>query len=152
MKDRLDLLADRVHIGLDELAIVLDRIQTGWERARQSGDDYYIDGVALNLHSFYSGLERIFEQIAETLDGMMPQGENWHMLLLQQMSQEIPAVRPAVISESVCRRLNEFRGFRHVVRHVYAIQFDPLKLERLVTDIPRLFSDVRLNCWHLRSF
>ena len=152
MKDRLDLLADRVHIGLDELAIVLDRIQTGWERARQSGDDYYIDGVALNLHSFYSGLERIFEQIAETLDGMMPQGENWHMLLLQQMSQEIPAVRPAVISEGVCRRLNEFRGFRHVVRHVYAIQFDPLKLERLVTDIPRLFSDVRLNCWHLRSF
>ena len=25
----------------------------GWERARRSDDDYYLDRVALNLHGFY---------------------------------------------------------------------------------------------------
>jgi hypothetical protein len=43
---------------------VRQRIETGWQRVRQSSDDYYLDGVALNLPSFYSGLERIFELVA----------------------------------------------------------------------------------------
>ncbi len=61
-------LVERIHQELDEIHRVLARMNEGWERARRSNDDYYLDGVALNLHGFYSGMERIFTQIAETID------------------------------------------------------------------------------------
>jgi hypothetical protein len=141
MKDEnLSGLANRIRHELNELERVLTRIGDGWQRARRLNDDFYLDSVALNLHGFYSGLERIFVLIAETIDGSMPGGENWHLLLLQQMTKEIPRVRPAVISEAVGKRLNEFRGFRHVVRNVYTYRFDPAKVEKLVLESPALFT------------
>lgn len=144
MKDkRLVRLANRIRQELAELEHVLMRISEGWKRARRSDDDYYLDSVALNLHGFYSGLERVFTLIAETIDGSLPQGENWHLLLLQQMMEETPHVRPAVISKEVGRRLNEYRGFRHIVRNVYTYRFDPAKVEKLVRDAPGLFAQLK---------
>ena len=89
-------LSNRIRQELAELEHVLARIDEGWQRAQQSNDDFYLDSVALNLHGFYSGLERIFALIAEIIDGFLPQGENWHLLLLKQMAEEKPQLRPAV--------------------------------------------------------
>ena len=61
---RLRQLADRIRSELDDLERVTNRIGEGWQRALRVADDYYLDGVALNLHGFYAGLERIFELIA----------------------------------------------------------------------------------------
>jgi hypothetical protein len=141
----LTRLAGRIRHELDQLELVLTRIEEGWQRAHRSDDDYYLDGVALNLHGFYSGLERIFSLIAETIDGSIPQGENWHLLLLQQMTAEIPDVRPAVISGLVSQDLNEYRGFRHIVRNVYTYHFDPVKIEKLVDKVPNLFVQLKLE-------
>lgn len=98
MDEELTGLIRRIRQELKELERVLGRCQEGWERSRRSNDDYYLDGVALNLHGFYSGCERIFTHIAETVDGNLPRGADWHRLLLQQMKMEVPSVRPAVIS------------------------------------------------------
>ena len=38
------------------------------------------------LHSFYSGAERIFREIARTVDASMPESVDWHRRLLRQMS------------------------------------------------------------------
>jgi len=153
MKDEnLHGLANRIRQELTELEYVLARMGEGWERARRSNDDYYLDGVALNLHGFYSGLERIFALIAETIDGSLPQGENWHMLVLQQMTKEKPRVRPAVISETVGKRLNEYRGFRHVVRNVYTYRFDPAKVEKLVRSAPDVFTQLKAELSAFATF
>lgn len=94
MKDEeVTILVRRIRQVLEELRRVLDRTQEGWERSRRSNDDYYLDGVALNLHGFYSGIERLFTHIAETIDGDLPHGEDWHRRLLQQMKTEVPSVR-----------------------------------------------------------
>ena len=119
------------------------KIEEGWKRAERSGDTYYLDRVALNLHGFYSGLERVFEVIAVNLDGKKPEGENWHQELLKQLSEETPGMRPAVISDSVYVRLNEYRGFRHVVRNIYTYNFEPVKIQKLVEGMPGLFSQLR---------
>lgn len=113
---------------------MLSRITTGWEHARHTHDEFYIDSIALNLHGFYSGFERIFAQIAETVDGNLPRGENGHELLLRQMANEVPGVRPAVISTETRNLLNEHRRFRHVVRNVYTHHFDPDRIGKLVND------------------
>lgn len=143
MTSRLTKIAIRIRSELNELEDVLLRIKEGWERAQRSGDDYYLDGVALNLHSLYSGLERLFELIAVNVDGIKPDKENWHRELLKQMTNEVKQVRPAVISEESYLKLDIYRGFRHVVRNVYTINFDPLKVTKLVDDAPAVFDTVK---------
>lgn len=55
------------------------------------------------------------------------------------MMDEVPRVRPAVISTETGRRLNEFRGFRHIVRNVYAFKLDAEKMEKLVLSAQDVF-------------
>jgi hypothetical protein len=133
-------LAARIRNEVSELSLVLARIVEGWQRFQTTTDDYYLDSVALNLHDLYSGCERLFELIAVQIDGEKPAGENWHKTLLQQIASEHPQIRPAVISDQVGAQLDIYRGFRHIVRNVYAYKFDPPKVEQLVTGLPDLFA------------
>lgn len=142
MSNRLLKLSQRIRAEVIDLESVIDRIIEGWQRSKKSGDDYYLDSVALNLHGFYSGLERIFELIASSVDSSKPNDKEWHKTLLYQMAQEVPEVRPAVISEKSRTRLDEYRGFRHVVRNVYTFRFDPEKVEKLANKAQGLFADI----------
>lgn len=153
MKDEdLKELAARIQQELDEIRAVLARVSEGWERTRRSNDDYYLDGVALNLHGFYSGFERIFSHIAETVDGELPKGERWHLFLLDQMMAEIPSVRPAVISTKVGNVLKEYLGFRHIVRNVYTYKLDPSKVGKLVQSAPELFAQLNAELQAFSAF
>jgi len=140
MNESLKHLSMRIRNELSEIEHTLKRATEGVKRAKQTGDDYYLDGVALNLHSFYSGIERIFELIAANVDDMLPEGENWHQTLLKQMAEEMTEVRPAVISDSVRVGFDEYRGFRHVVRNVYTYKFDPARIEKLTERAGPLFT------------
>lgn len=62
-------LASRIFAELNELSELVARAEQGWERAKKSSEDYYLDGVALNIHGFYSGLEMIFEKIGNEISG-----------------------------------------------------------------------------------
>lgn len=65
-------LTERMRQELNELDLVVSRLVEAWQRAQRSGDDFYLDSVALNQHGSYLGIERIFERLAETLDGNLP--------------------------------------------------------------------------------
>jgi hypothetical protein len=108
LRPQLDSLAKRLRDEIIELERLSARVMQAWERAQRSGDDYYLDSVALNLHGFYSGLERIFLLIAEGLDNSVPQGDNWHQALLLQMVQDTLPIRPAVISQETLKNLGEY--------------------------------------------
>jgi hypothetical protein len=150
--EELAKLAERIRQELGEISRVVTRISEGWERARRSNDDYYLDSVALNLHGFYSGFERLFTQIAEVVEGDLPHGESWHQLLLRRMMTEVPMMRPAVISKETGAELDDYRGFRHVVRNVYAYKFDPDKLEKLVRSVPDLFAQLKAELLAFAAF
>jgi hypothetical protein len=150
--EEVTILVRRIRQELEELQRVLDRIQEGWERSRRSKDDYYLDGVALNLHGFYSGFERLFTHIAETIDGDLPHGEDWHRLLLQQMKTEIPGIRPAVISTEMGEILDDLRKFRHVVRNVYTHHLDPARLKKLVEGSSKSFAQLNAEISAFAAF
>jgi len=136
------VLAGRILAELEEISVLVGRAEQGWAKARVSHDDFFLDGVALNLHGFYSGLERIFERIASAVDETVPDGANWHQELLSQLSIEIPGVRPAVISTGLKEELEAYRGFRHIVRNVYAYHLRPEKMAPLVEKLPTVFTSV----------
>lgn len=143
MSNPLRQLSARIRSELKDVERVLHRVEEGWKRARRSSDDYYLDGVALNLHGFYGGLERLFERIAVIVDDARPVGQNWHQVLLRQMGQEVAGVRPAVISESTRAKLDAYRSFRHVARNIYTFNVDPAKLEHLVVEAAICFAQAR---------
>ena len=83
-------LAQRMRGEAADLDQAVQRALRSWSQARILSDDQaaFLDSVALNLHAFYSGLERLFELIARHVDGSLPSGETWHRELLQQMAQD----------------------------------------------------------------
>jgi hypothetical protein len=145
-------IAERIYDELAELHRTTQRVIESWNRSEDSEDDLYLDAAALNLHSFYSGLERLFELIATSIDQFLPQGANWHSALLEQMSHEVSTIRPAVISDATCNALQPYRGFRHVVRHVYSFRFDSKKLRTLVEEMPAVFAQIQLELQAFADF
>jgi len=139
------VLATRIRKELVDLERVVSRAEgaIGAARERTQDQDFYIDSAALNLHDIYAGLERVFQQIATTVDNSVPSGKEWHRDLLRQMNVEIPDLRPTVLSDDALSALDEFLRFRHVVRNVYAFSFDPEQIERLVKQVRPTFMQAR---------
>ena len=145
MSQPLNRLQQRILNELPDIERSVDRIQQAWQAFQETQHDLYVDSVALNLHGFYNGVERLFENIAAIVDGERPQQANWHQALLTQMAAEIPGVRPAVISPGSYRYLDGYCRFRHVVRHSYSFQMDAEQLFPLVETLPIAFTQVNID-------
>ena len=117
---------------------VVNRSLLAWTEAGKYPDvqSLYLDSVALNLHGFYTGIERLFELIARHIDESIPSDKNWHRNLLKQMSESNKNYRPAVISKSIFFELDEFRRFRHVVRNVYSTSLAPDRMKTIMNNLP----------------
>lgn len=139
------VLAGRIRQELDEIERLVMRANRALSASRKNPNDsdLYMDSAALNLHDAYSGLERIFKQIAAVVDGSLPIESDWHRQLLQQIGLDLPKVRPPVLSGKSIGRLDEYLRFRHVVRNVYTFSFDPDRVGRLVTELEAFYPALR---------
>lgn len=135
-------LAARIRQALIDLERVVGRAQSLVAKAQSTADDGYYDGAALNIHGFYAGIERIFEDIAAVTGEGLPSGSAWHQDLLLQMSAEIEDVRPPVIAQTTRYCLDEYRGFRHVVRNVYTFNLRPSRIAALGSDLGDCYAAV----------
>jgi hypothetical protein len=142
-------LQQRIIQELMDIERSVVRSQQAWQAFQQTSSDLYLDSVALNLYSFYNGIERLFESIAALVDGDRPAQANWHQVLLAQMATEIPEVRPAIISSNTYALLDHYCRFRHVVRHIYGFQLDAEQLLPLVEMAPSTFTQINME---LRAF
>jgi len=138
-------LSARITKELQELEQVVERCLDIWAQSEASGDDRYIDGVALNLQSFYTGLERIFELVVAEIDQDHPTGPNWHQELLRLVATEVPRLRPALISDATRNTLDRYRGFRHVVRNIYSFNLDREQILPLVRDLRYIFESAKTD-------
>jgi len=148
MKESYLAVAGRIRRELEQIEAVVSRAQDVWDDVDlDSPADHRIDAVALNLHGFYAGLERVFKTVAERVDQTVPAGGSWHQELLEQMNTELNGVRPPVLSDEAQKKLDRYRGFRHVVRNVYAFEFDPEQIDLLMQRLPDtanlVFRDLR---------
>jgi hypothetical protein len=68
------------------------------------------------------------------------------------MATEIELVRPLVISKETRNTLDEYRGFRHVVRNVYSFRLSSTKMAPLVNKLPKTFNRVKTELEDFLSF
>jgi hypothetical protein len=102
---------------------------------------WFYELQALKLHNFYTGCERIFQLIASDLNGGLPSGFDWHKRLLQRMTMTY-SDRPPVLKPETAHQLEEFLGFRHVVRNVYGFELDTDRIQRLLDRYQSTWSQV----------
>lgn len=92
----------------------------------------YEESLALKLHNFYTGCERIFQKIADDINGSVPRSFDWHKRLLKTMALDIEHIRPPVISRETEKLLLEYLAFRHLVRNIYGFEIDSERLQSLL--------------------
>ena len=95
MMERYLVVAARIRQELEELEKVVARAEraSATAKKRPEDQDLYFDAAALNLHDFYTGLERIFRHIAGQIDRSVPDGPEWHRELMKQLGTDLPGVR-----------------------------------------------------------
>ena len=145
MIPRYQVLARRIEQEQSELSRTVATIGNHWEKAESGAVDpeAYLNSVALSLHSFYSGLERIFELIALEIDGGTLGGDAWHAELLRQMLLDMPDMRPAVLQPETASALDEYRRFRHRIRNIYVTRLDPERIKPLVIGLPVVWQQLQ---------
>jgi hypothetical protein len=154
MIPRYRILAQRIEQEVLDLERTVATIQRHWAKAETSATDQdaYLNSVALSLHGFYSGLERIFELIAVELDGGTLGRDAWHAELLRQMALDVPDVRPAALRPETVVALDELRRFRHRVCNIYATSLDPARIQPLVAGLPTLWEHLQQDIAAFVSF
>ncbi|MEO7841037.1 MAG: hypothetical protein ABIU06_16980 [Anaerolineales bacterium] len=148
------VLAGRIRKELDDIERLVARAKRTMDTALRNPQDtdLYIDSASLNLHDVYSGLERVFKQIAATVDGSVPSSPEWHRELLEQMGLDLPQIRPPVLTSPVIQLLDEYLRFRHVVRNVYTFSFDPERVGRLVKEFKSVFEEAKQELLAFANF
>ena len=114
-------LTQRINDELAKIEDILERIRRGLKIIKVVPIDiteFIENTIATDLADIYSGIERIFERIANEVDGHLPRGSRWHKNLLEQMTKQRPERQP-VISENTFLQLGKLLEFRHKVNNIY---------------------------------
>lgn len=96
------------------------------------------ESLALKLHNFYTGCERIFQIIADELNGGKPSSFDWHRRMANEQCD-----RPCVITKNTAKQLKDYLGFRHIVRNIYGFELDIERLEILVKNYFHVWHNFR---------
>jgi hypothetical protein len=149
---------------LEALQVDIEKLQKVRQEASQNLHDFAhvhpqtlrdLRGIAGNLADIYQGAETAFQRIARATQEGLPSGGQWHRQLLDQMSQVVAGVRPAVIRPETQAALEPFRSFRHLMRHLYGFDLEWAEMQPLVSSagetLDLLISDLESFCEFLRQ-
>lgn len=113
----------------------ISSIERKLERLKTEKDAENIDShnkaIAASLHSIYSGYEGVIERIIRAVDGEVPIGAQYHILLLKRAMTTIEGVRPPIISLETFRLLDELRTYRHKFRNIYLYLLSTERIKNL---------------------
>lgn len=134
---------------IDDELICLERIVKETQIAMTSLSDIpsqlEMNGLAAYLHQYYTGIEGILRRIAINIDNSMPNGERSHLDLLNQMAQDIPNVRNAIIKQQEYQIFKDYLCFRHFFRHAYGYQLRWSELQIKLMRMAESFEQLKIS-------
>jgi len=127
----LKILESDIRNQLNEIEVVYRKIDDR-KFATESDDQIRLESLGYQLHNLYSTFEDLFSIIATFFENSIDDPSRWHVTLLQRMQQNIPGIRPALLSNESFILLSELRAFRHVFRHAYSRIIERERLDSLL--------------------
>lgn len=127
-KNTLIILKTDLNAQIQLIITIEQKLQARSENL-ESDDVIRLESIAYQIHNLYNTTEDLLKIVATYFENHIADTSRWHSLLLRRMSQEIPEIRPALISQETYNILDSLRGFRHFFRHAYnaAIEYNQLK-------------------------
>ena len=127
MDDGVLILLNSVHRDLDAIAKIYAELARHNLTAHTDNDTLIV--IAYHLHNLYNAFENVFQNIAAVFEKSLDDVGRWHAQLLERMRLDVMPLRPAVIDDEAYDVLDELRRFRHLFRHAYGVDLDPMRLE-----------------------
>lgn len=142
-ENRIERLASIIKSELATLDEILDQIREIIDYASQNGVNMLVKrSMGSCLQDFYSCIEMIFERILLTFDEDIPEGGDWHRVLLEKVETSTPN-RPEVINHGLSLTLSDYLRFRHRFRHIYGNELDWEKLHNLAIRVSDILDDFK---------
>jgi hypothetical protein len=111
-------------------------LMTTLEKAGALPDAQAMAFMSVAVDRGYTALESACLRIARSIDGVIPGGEDWQVVLLHQMTLPIQDRRIAVLSSETAARLHRLRRHRHWLRHAYTGSFAWPAMEETARGLP----------------
>lgn len=140
-----NLIKEQIKFKINDIDKLFSEYELIFEKIKGEKPDLFdITILGSVLHSFYNGIENIFEIIAKNIDGNVPAGNKSHQELLHQMAGENEK-RNEIINENLYYKLREYATFRHFYRHAYSFQLNWDKMKPLIDDIHKIWKEVKMS-------
>lgn len=98
--------------------------------------DGRLEACAFELARLYNIFEKILERICSGFENHFEKRGDYHERMLQRLALELPGIRPAFIPQEFVPTVRELKGFRHLVRHAYDIEFQEDRV-KVLADLAR---------------
>jgi len=121
--NKLILLKVDLQVQMNLMAVIHQKLLDRATRL-SADDDIILESIAYQIHNLYGTVEDLLKIVASCFENNISSTSQWHSVLLQRMTMEIPGIRPALLSPDSYTTLNSMRGFRHFFRHAYASDID----------------------------
>lgn len=128
LKDKIDAEIENITKVLTELEKVKDR---------PNKELVVLVGIGAYLQNIYNGVENILKQSLLSKNVQIPDSPTWHRDLLNL------AVENNLISIEIADKLGNYLYFRHFFTHSYGFLLDESKLEPLMKNIQKVFSEFK---------
>ena len=137
----IEIILARINEELGNISLLMDELKSkrllgDKDMVSIQGDSFFMRSIGSVLHDFYVAVENTLRIICSEIDEKIPEGPQWHVLLLKQATYEINGIRPAVISKRTAQKLDKYRSFRHVFRNVYGFHLDLSRINELLLELP----------------
>lgn len=138
----MNKLNERLNIALSELEKHCSKFPLLQSYVQnKEPDEIILSAIGSHLHSYYNGIEKIFDIINKETDNFSFNSEKSHSELLTVMSMKTDK-RDAVISEQSKNELSDYMKFRHFFRHSYSYDIDWEKIKPLLNNIQKNWEQV----------
>lgn len=122
--------------------IALQILEDGWEqdarimqraagiletRLRESAESRWA-AAAFEINRIYNILEKAFERLCETFENHLEKTGRYHDTLIERVTLDLKGIRPAFLPVDAVRDVRELKGFRHLFRHAYDLDLDPVRI------------------------
>ena len=148
-KETLKRFVSELKVNLEEIENpVLVQVLDDLENVKVSRDKPYyrsmVNSLGKSLHDFYDAIQvLLFERVADETGEGRPRAEQYHKVLLRNMSSEIEGIRPPVISKATYEKLEEYLGFRHLFRHTYGYRLEEDRFIHLAEAVQEVFRGLK---------
>jgi hypothetical protein len=84
--------------------------------------------AAFEINRIYNILEKAFERLCESFENHLEKTGRYHDVLIERVTLNLKGIRPAFLPGDAVRDVRELKGFRHLFRHAYDLDLDPVRV------------------------